>query len=170
MWRRPNEAKPVSPEPDSYVAPAVAAPRREEAPPAPLAAHASHPPEATRITHAISIRGEISGRQDLFIDGELRGSICLPESRVTVGTNGRLKADVEAAEIVVEGQVNGNLTAGARVVLRRSGRVYGSVLSPRIAIEEGAVLNGQVDMARPGEAEAPRAPGVSAPSYRVAAP
>jgi len=166
MWRRPNEAKPTSPEAEPYVAPPAAAPRREEA----SAPHAAHAPEATRITQAISIHGEISGRQDLFIDGELQGSICLPESRVTVGTNGRLKADVEAAEIVVEGHVNGNLTAGARVVLRRSGRVYGSVFAPRIAIEEGAVLNGQVDMARPGEAEAPRANGVSAPSYRVAAP
>lgn len=166
MWRRPNDARPVSPEPESYVPPAPVAPRADE----PAAIPQARDAQTTRITHAISIRGEISGAQDLFIDGELQGNIKLPESRVTVGVNGRIKADIEAQEIIVEGQVNGSLTAGARVVIRRTGRVYGSVLTERLAIEEGAVINGEVDMAGSRDAAAQRPSVVSAPAYRTATP
>jgi len=165
MWRRPSDAKSASPEPESYVPPAPIAPRAAE-PAAPVARDV----EATRITHAISIRGEISGGQNLFIDGELQGSIHLPESRVTVGVNGRLKADIEAEEIVVEGQVNGSLTAGTRVVIRRTGRVYGSIITERLAIEEGAVFNGKVEMVGSGEAAARRPSVVPQPAYRTATP
>jgi cytoskeletal protein CcmA (bactofilin family) len=165
MWRRPNDPSPVSPEPEPLAAPSAPAPRREEhAPPA------AHAPDATRISQGISIRGEIIGRQDLLIDGDLQGSVHLEEARVTIGTNGRLKADVAAAEIVVEGQVNGNLTARNRVIIRRSGRVYGSVLSPRLAIEEGAVINGEVDMARPGESSAAPPASGTLSAFRAAAP
>jgi cytoskeletal protein CcmA (bactofilin family) len=166
MWRRQNEPRHVSPEPEAYVPPP--APRRGDTPGVPVA----HAPEATRITQAISIRGEISGQQDLFIDGELQGSIRLPDSRVTVGPNGRLNADIEAAEIVVEGQVKGSLTAGTRVVIRRTGRVQGNVATHRIAIEEGAIFNGQVDIARAGEPQAARASSVaaSATTFRAVAP
>jgi cytoskeletal protein CcmA (bactofilin family) len=130
----------------------------------------AHAPESTRISHGISIRGEIVGRQDLVIDGELQGSIRLEGARVTVGTNGRLKADVAATEIIVEGQVNGNLTAHSRVLLRRTARVYGSVLAPRLAIEEGAVFNGEVEMAQPGEASSERQVGGVVSAFRAAAP
>lgn len=165
MWRRPNDTRPVPAEPEPLTAPPAPPIRREEfVPPV------SHTAEATRISHGISIRGEIAGRQDLFIDGELQGTIHLDESRVTIGANGRLRADVEAVEIIVEGQVNGNLTAHGRVLIRRTGRVYGSVLSPRLAIEEGAIFNGEVNMARPGEAAAESPSGGAASAYRVAAP
>lgn len=164
MWRKPTDAKPAAPEPDAYPLPP---PRFEEPAAAPAAPRAI---EATRITNAISIRGEIFGTQDLFIDGELQGGIKLPESRVTVGANGRLKADIEAQEIIVEGQVNGDLVASGRVIIRRSGRVYGSLIAPRLVIEEGAIFNGQVEMTGSGTAVTRQAAGASVASYRASAP
>lgn len=100
------------------------------------------------ISAGLRIRGEISGDTDLHIDGEAHGKIRLIGGRVSVGPKGSVQADVDAREIVVEGSVRGNLKASDSVRLGSSSRVQGSMITPRIGIEDGARLSGKVEMVR----------------------
>jgi len=106
------------------------------------------------VTRAIVVNGEISGGGDLYFDGEVEGSIRLPDSLVTVGPNGCVKAEIEANEIVIEGQVTGNIWARTRVEARATAQVSGNVVTHRIAIHEGARFNGKVDIVRPEDGRA----------------
>jgi cytoskeletal protein CcmA (bactofilin family) len=108
----------------------------------------------TTISSGLKISGEISGTSDLYIDGETQGKVRLPNARVTVGPNGRVQADIEAREIIIEGSVQGNLKAGDRVQLGAQSKLQGSVLTPRFAIEDGARLRGKVEMVRTGASQA----------------
>ncbi len=103
---------------------------------------------ASVISSGLKIRGEISGTSDLHIEGEAHGKIRLSGGRVSVGPNGTVQADVDAREIVVEGTLQGNLKATESVRLGPSSRVQGSVTAPRIGIDDGARLRGQVEMVR----------------------
>jgi cytoskeletal protein CcmA (bactofilin family) len=100
------------------------------------------------ISAGLKIRGEISGSSDLHIEGEAHGKIRLSGGRVSIGPQGKVQADVDAREIVVEGSLQGNLKASESVRLGPSSRVQGSVMAPRIGIEDGARLRGQVEMVR----------------------
>lgn len=111
--------------------------------------------EPSRIRSGLKIRGEISGNTDLYIDGDVQGKLRFGQAMVTVGPSGHVQADIEAREIVVEGNVQGTLRAEERVRLGAQSRVKGNLLTPRIAIEDGARLSGKVDMTRPGEASVP---------------
>lgn len=106
---------------------------------------------ASRIGAGLKIRGEFSGKSDLSIDGEAQGKIRLAEARVTVGSTGRVQADIEAREIVVNGTVEGNLKGAESVRLGPSSWVQGSVHTPRLAIDEGARLRGSVETVRASE-------------------
>lgn len=157
MWRKQSEpvASPSIPEPVSPPAAPVRSPAPERAAmPSPPVAAAVAGPEVTRIAQGIQIKGELSGRTDLFVDGRVEGTIRLSQSSVTVGPNGRVSADVEAREIVVRGTVKGNLLGRERVVLGSTGDVHGNITTQRLAIEEGARLQGRVEMAAPKQ-EAP---------------
>jgi cytoskeletal protein CcmA (bactofilin family) len=156
MWRK-SETKPSAP-----AATPAAPPRSFEpvspAPSAPASAYAAPAErrEATRITQSISVKGEITGREDLFLDGEIHGSVKLTDANVTVGPNGRVNADIDAREIEVHGKVHGALRARERVRIGHSADVRGEISTQRIAIEDGAVFHGTVDIQRPGEARSPR--------------
>jgi cytoskeletal protein CcmA (bactofilin family) len=116
----------------------------------------------TTIAAGLKISGEISGTSDLYIDGETQGKVWLPNARVTVGPNGRVQADIEAREIIIEGTVQGNLKAGERLHLGAASRVQGSVLTPRFAIEDGARLRGKVEMVRVGGSQSASSIGTTA--------
>jgi cytoskeletal protein CcmA (bactofilin family) len=160
MWNKSAEAKPSSQASDTSgpVIPAPAAntqqtPDTAAAPPTPqnsAPVHPAAPPSTivTTIAAGLKISGEISGTTDLYIDGEAQGKVRLPNARVTVGPNGRVQADIEAREIMIEGTVLGNLKSSERLYLGAASRVQGSVLTPRIAIEDGARLRGKVEMVR----------------------
>jgi cytoskeletal protein CcmA (bactofilin family) len=123
----------------------------------------------TSIGSGLKIRGELSGTSDLFIDGDVQGKVSLTNSRVTVGSNGRVQADIDAREIVVEGNVHGNLAASQSIRLGSSSKVEGGVLTPRISIEDGARLRGKVEMSRAGETKSVNAKSTSS-SNSAAAP
>lgn len=174
MWRKPADAKPSSQSLDALaVVPAKIETTPATAPPAPVpeiapAAPANSAPLAapptqpvaptvappptvrgiSRISSGIRINGEISGDDDLYIDGHAEGQFHFPLAKVTVGPNGKVKANIEAREIVVEGTVTGDLKASAGVQLGGSSRVQGSLITPRIAIDDGAKLRGKVEMTR----------------------
>jgi cytoskeletal protein CcmA (bactofilin family) len=179
MWRKPADAKPSSQSLDSPAAvstkvhstPVTAPPAPSPeivpdasassapvaAPPAHPVAPAVAPPPVvrgiSRISSGLRINGQISGDDDLYIDGQAEGQFHFPQAKVTVGPNGKVKANIEAREIVVEGTVTGDLKASAGVQLGGSSRVQGSLITPRIAIDDGARLRGKVEMTRAGDAK-----------------
>ena len=106
----------------------------------------------------MKIRGEVSGTSDLFIDGDVQGKIHITGARVTVGANGHVHADIEARDITIEGTVDGNLKAQESVRLGASSNVQGSILTPRIGIDDGARLRGKVEMTR-GDAKSSKSAG-----------
>lgn len=111
--------------------------------------------EFAHIGKSVVIKGELSGSEDLYVDGQVDGSIELRNNSLTVGPNGIVKANVSAKGIVVQGKLDGKVTASDRVELRRSAIVSGDVVAQRIAIEDGAYFQGKVDIQRePGKAAA----------------
>ena len=110
-------------------------------------------PSGGIITSTILIKGEISGSEDLYIDGEVQGSIDLSSGRVTIGPHGKISADVDAAEIVVRGKVKGALLGRERVEIGSTGEVHGNISTPRISIGEGAQIHGKVEIDRAEKAQ-----------------
>ncbi|MGH9816737.1 MAG: bactofilin family protein [Candidatus Acidiferrales bacterium] len=147
MWRKQTDAVPSSSgeglRPAGVAAPADV-PSREPARTIPSAG-------GTQIGKTISIRGDISGREDIFLDGAVDGNVRVEGGRLTVGPAGRVRADLDAREIEVQGSVNGMLLGHERVHIGRTGRLSGDVVTQRIAVEDGAIIHGNVDIARPGQ-------------------
>src|SRR3989449_11308670 len=104
--------------------------------------------ELASIGKSIVINGELSGSEDLTIEGQVEGKIELRDHVLTVGSNGRIKAQVSAKAIVVLGHVTGNLTATERVDIRENGSVEGDIVAPRVAIADGSHFRGSIDMHR----------------------
>ncbi len=124
---------------------------------------------STVIGKSVTIRGEVTGKEDLYMDGVVEGTITLPESRLTVGPNARVMADVDARDVVVFGAVEGNLRASGRIELRASAVVKGDIVAARLSIEENAGIKGRVDLsdAAPGAVPAAgsgRLPGMEYPA------
>jgi cytoskeletal protein CcmA (bactofilin family) len=102
--------------------------------------------ELASIGKSIVINGELSGSEDLTIEGKVEGKIDLKDHVLTVGSNGRIKAQVTAKAIVVLGQVTGNLSATEKVDIKENGSVEGDIVSPRVAIADGSHFRGSIDM------------------------
>lgn len=126
---------------------AVATPKTAPKPaPNPLPSHVD-----SRIGSGLKIRGEITGSADMYIDGNVEGKIRIGSGALTIGSNGRVQADVEAREVLVNGTVTGNIKASDRVQLGSTGSVQGGIVTPRIGIDDGARLRGNVETARAGD-------------------
>jgi cytoskeletal protein CcmA (bactofilin family) len=106
--------------------------------------------DIVNIGKSVVIKGELNGSEDLTIEGHVEGTIQLKEHVLTIGPNGRIKAQVFAKSVIVLGEVNGNITASDKVDIRDNGSVEGDLVSPRIAIAEGAHFKGSIDMQRKG--------------------
>lgn len=109
------------------------------------------------IGKAVIIKGELSGSEDLYLDGEVEGSIALQNHTLIVGPNGRIRANIGAREVVVHGRIEGNITGAERVELKQSCVLTGDIHTRRIVIDDGAFFKGQVDLQAESEAEAPPA-------------
>jgi cytoskeletal protein CcmA (bactofilin family) len=118
----------------------------------------------------VVVKGEISGSEDLYVDGEVRGSIELRDNGLTVGPNGKVDANVTAREIVVHGTLNGNVQAADKIEIRKTGSILGDLTTARIIIEDGAYFKGSIDILKPGQKSEPhhRPAPVSAKSSTVA--
>ena len=134
--------------------------------------------DIVNIGKSVVIKGELNGSEDLTIEGHVEGTIQLREHVLTIGPNGRIKAQVFAKSVIVLGEVTGNVTASDKVDIRDNGSVDGDIISPRVAIAEGAHFRGSVDMQRKGaqsgqsgaKAEAKPAPQPAATSQPQAVP
>jgi len=156
MWRKPEDSKPAAPAAES---PAPAQAQRVEPSVrsvAGLTAEVVQPSGGT-ITSTLLIKGEIKGSEDLYIDGEVQGTIHLSSGRVTVGPHGKVSADVDAREIVVRGKVTGALRGRDRVEIGSTGEVRGDIATSRIAIGEGAQIHSKVEITREDSAQNSRA-------------
>jgi len=106
--------------------------------------------EFAHLGKSVVIKGELSGSEDLYVDGNVEGSIELRNHSLTVGPNGNVKANISAKAVVIQGKVDGSVNASDRVELRKSAVVTGDLTTQRIAIEEGAFLKGKVDIQKDG--------------------
>src|SRR5581483_3407433 len=152
MWKRDEAGRPPSGQP-------TAAPQ----PPTPIPAagtgsraETSHLMEKdiVNIGKSVVIKGELNGSEDLTIEGHVEGTIQLKDHVLTIGPNGKIKAQVFAKSVIVLGEVTGNVTASDKVDIRDNGSVDGDIISPRVAIAEGAHFRGSVDMQRKSVAPA----------------
>jgi cytoskeletal protein CcmA (bactofilin family) len=103
--------------------------------------------EGAHIGKSVLVKGELSGSEDLYLDGEVEGSVELRGHNLTIGPNGRVKAHTQAADVVIHGKVDGNVTAN-RVELKKSAIHVGNIVTQRIVIEDGAYFKGSVDIQR----------------------
>lgn len=108
----------------------------------------------TILGPSMSLHGELSGNEDLLVEGQFEGTLKLPDHCVTVGSQGQVKAEVHARHVIVLGTVNGNIIAREKIEIRKSGRVVGDLAAAGIAIEDGAYLKGSIDIQR-GETQTP---------------
>jgi cytoskeletal protein CcmA (bactofilin family) len=112
---------------------------------------------SARIGKSVTIRGEIKGSEDLIVDGQLEGTVTLSESRLTIGPNANVAADLSARDVLIQGRVHGNVVASGRVELRAGCSVEGDIRALRLAIEDNAVFRGKVDLTQGATAKAPEA-------------
>jgi cytoskeletal protein CcmA (bactofilin family) len=174
-WKRDDSPNP-QPEPQIQPRPlptTAAAP----SPAAPEPARRNSGERAT-IGPSIFIKGDLAGEEDLVIEGRVEGKVDLKQHNVTIGKNGRVKADVFGRVVTVEGEVDGNVFAQEQAVLRQSGAVRGNITSPRVTLEDGSRFKGSIDMdssraggaskANGGEGQAANRPNVPANASNAA--
>jgi cytoskeletal protein CcmA (bactofilin family) len=101
---------------------------------------------STLIGKSVSIKGELSGSEDLFMDGTLEGTVTLSESRLTIGPHGRVAANLQVRDLIVFGLLNGNVVATGRIELRQSAVVNGDIIASRLSVEENATIKGRVEL------------------------
>ena len=104
--------------------------------------------DVANIGKSVIIKGELSGSEDLYLDGEVEGSIDLCNFNLVIGPNGRVRANVHAKQVVIHGKVDGNITGVEKVELKKSALLNGNIDTQRIVIEDGAFLKGSVDIRR----------------------
>ena len=155
MWGRKNEPAPA---PESAPPVSPSGTRAQESPrpvtpgsgsrPAIAGDRPARPPG--QVGKSIRFKGEITGGEDLSVDGEVEGTIELPENSLTVGPNGNVRAHVKARSITVQGRLEGNVQASERIEIRKTGSLEGDLVTPRIVIEDGAQFRGSIDILKPG--------------------
>ncbi|MGZ4873909.1 MAG: bactofilin family protein [Candidatus Angelobacter sp.] len=175
MWKpRPEDNKPMSmnptqpaqpvPPPAAVATPSIPAPHKET----PKASD-PHRADVGHIGKSVQIRGELTGSEDLYLDGSIEGTIDLRDHSLIIGPNGKIKADITARDLVVYGKVEGNVTATGRVELRKSCTLIGDVSTQRIVIEDGAFFKGAIDIKEKDARPEVRKPLVAATSAGMSA-
>lgn len=125
---------------------------------APARAHEGND-DVANIGKSISIKGDLTGNEDLAIEGRVEGKVELPNNQLTVGANGVVQAEVNAKSVIVIGHVSGNVNGTERVEIQATGIVDGDVSAPRLVVAEGAVINGSIQMSKKAaSASTPSAP------------
>ena len=160
MWKRDEAVRPASGQPAAPPQPSAPVPAGAASPRPEVSHHMEK--DIVNIGKSVVIKGELNGSEDLTIEGHVEGTIQLREHVLTIGPNGKIKAQVFAKSVIVLGEVTGNVTASEKVDIRDNGSVDGDIVSPRVAIAEGAHFRGSVDMQRKGAAPQPAKPAAQA--------
>ena len=154
MWKRDEAVKPPVPT-GSGPAPSVGAPPIAESVRTPNEPQRGMERTTVNIGKSVIIKGELSGSEDLTIEGQVDGKIELRQNVLTIGPNGRIKAQVFAKSVIILGEVTGNVTATEKVDIRDNCSVDGDIAAPRVAIAEGAHFRGSIDMQKAGTGTKP---------------
>ena len=120
--------------------------------------------DMAHIGKSVVIKGELSGSEDLYVDGEVQGTIDLRNQSLIIGPNSKVRGNVFAKEVAIHGKVDGNVTATTKVDLKKSAVLNGDISTQRIGIEDGAVFKGSIDIHKGEPAKAQGASASSAPS------
>ena len=156
VWKKSDDP-PAHPDPIPAAPPRAAAPAPSPAPAvSPSSSH--EPPRRTdraTIGPSIFIKGDLSGEEDLVIEGRVEGKVDLKQNNVTVGKNGKVRADVFGKVVTIEGEVTGNVYAREQAILRQSGAIQGNIQAPRVVLEDGSRFKGSIDMEAPKEQGGP---------------
>jgi cytoskeletal protein CcmA (bactofilin family) len=162
MWKSRPDDKPVTENTPVQPSPAAATSTvsvvKETRPADPPRLNTAFRAEVGHIGKSVMIKGELSGSEDLYFDGEAEGSVDLHEHTLTVGPNGRIRATIRAREIIVHGKVEGNVRASEKVELKKSCMLTGDISTQRIVIEDGAFFKGAIDIQKEGKPELRKAP------------
>ena len=164
MWweKKPQSVAPQSPKPvlpppvtlNLETSMSETTPRPSN-PPAPTA-------QQTFLGRTVVLKGQLTGNEDLLVEGQFEGTITLEDHCLTVGADGQVKAEIHARQVVILGSLTGNVQAREKIEIRRTGHVVGDLLAAAVAIEEGAYFKGSIDILREEPQRA--SGGVSAPS------
>jgi cytoskeletal protein CcmA (bactofilin family) len=180
IWNKKEEQpapRPAAAPPAPPPAPPVVRPtpeiRKETVPVSSIPHRVEDSRNLATIGKAVRIVGQIFTKEDLNVDGDVEGTIESAESKVTIGATGRVQASVKAREVVILGQVQGNVEATDKVDIRREAKLVGDITTARISIEDGALFKGSIDIRKPepksAAAPAPQ-PAVSSSSSSSSAP
>src|SRR3954451_10367203 len=154
MWKRDDAVKPTPPGGTPAGTPQITQPTNVNSAASEPARHSDSPRGLEKgpvnIGKSVVIKGELTGSEDLTIEGHVEGKIELRQNVLTIGPNGKIKAQVFAKSVIILGEVTGNVTATEKVDLRDNGSVDGDIAAPRVAIAEGAHFRGSIDMQRTG--------------------
>lgn len=151
VWKKSDDPPAHNPEPTSM--PPRPATMSSPAPsPAPAAAEQPRRTgDRATIGPSIFIKGDLTGEEDLVVEGRVEGKVDLKQNNVTVGKNGRVKADIFGRVVTIEGEVDGNVFAREQAILRQSGAIRGNITAPRVILEDGSRFKGSIDMEPPKE-------------------
>ena len=108
--------------------------------------HKPAPSGTASIGASIRIKGEVSGDENLLIQGHVEGTIHLQGHNVTISKSGKVKANIQANQIIVEGELEGDMNGDEKVVIRETGNVHGNIIAPRVTLEDGAKFKGSIEM------------------------
>jgi cytoskeletal protein CcmA (bactofilin family) len=111
------------------------------------------PAKQSRLGPSLHLKGEISGSEDLLIDGSVEGIVQLEKQKLTLGPTSQVKADIIAGDVIVGGNLKGNVRAGSRIEIKKDGSVTGDLTTPQISIEDGASFKGSIEIERRAEKE-----------------
>ncbi len=127
-------------------------------------AHETLKNAVAHIGKSVLIKGELSGSEDLYIDGQVEGTIELRDHNLTIGPNGRVQANVNAKEVVILGSLKGNVRAVDRVEIRKAGSLVGDLVAARVVVEDGADIKGSIDIQKPELGAKPPEPRKTEPA------
>ena len=152
MWgrKKPDAPRTAKPEPKDFQ------PIQPSGPASATVDGATQIRKEARLGPSLQMKGEITGSEDLVIDGSFEGIVQLNDRRLTVGTTGKVTADIVAGEVVVYGSVKGNVRAKNRIDIKKGGSVTGDLTTPQILIEDSAFFKGSIEIERSVEKEAPK--------------
>src|SRR5215471_113607 len=174
MWKSRPDEKPLSSNPSPQPTPStVSVPVMTPRPAEPAkTVEPFRADVAAHIGKSVVVKGELSGSEDLYLDGEVEGTIELRDHSLVVGPNGRIRANISAREVIVHGKAEGNITCTERVELKKSCVLVGDITTQRIVIEDGAFFKGSVDLHRESKPEPRKAmtAAAAAPSPSPAPP
>jgi cytoskeletal protein CcmA (bactofilin family) len=164
MWNKKEE--PPAPRPASAPPAPIPTPEIKKEP-TPVSSTPFRTPEsdsrnAATIGKAVKVVGQIFTKEDLYVDGDVEGTIESQDNKVTIGPNGRVQASIKARDVIILGQVQGNVETSDKVDIRKDAKLVGDIITSRISIEDGALFKGSIDIKKPEPKSATPAPSPSA--------